>query len=204
MSKLSAFSSSKKIKEYISDSANSHISSFKHSVINNSENLIFLANECIKSIKNGGGIFFCGNGGSAADAQHFAAELVGRFEFDRAPLKSFALSTDTSVLTCIANDYSYDDIFARQVQGLMCSKDVLIGISTSGNSENVFRAIEIANQKDIYTAAFLGRNGGKIKSRANLNIIVSSENTARIQECHEFFGHILCAIIEKVIFEEKC
>jgi D-sedoheptulose 7-phosphate isomerase len=134
-----------------------------------------------KCLINGGKILLCGNGGSAADSQHLAAELTGRFIYDRRPLAAMALSTDTSALTCIGNDYSFDEIFARQVAGLGRAGDVLIGISTSGNSRNVIRAVEEAK---------------KLLSLCDHSIVVPSDVTARIQECHILIGHTFCGLIE--------
>jgi D-sedoheptulose 7-phosphate isomerase len=142
-------------------------------------------------------IMFCGNGGSAADAQHLAAELVGRLVRDRRALPGLALSTDSSALTCIGNDFGFDEVFARQVEGLGRAGDVLIAISTSGNSPNVVRAVEVAKPMGIYTVGFLGRDGGKLAPLVDLPIVVPSDETARIQEAHIFLGHVMCALIEK-------
>jgi D-sedoheptulose 7-phosphate isomerase len=148
-------------------------------------------------LKQGGKILFCGNGGSAADSQHLSAELTGRFIKDRRPLAAMALSTDSSALTCISNDYSFDEVFARQVIGLGRAGDLLIGISTSGNSRNVVRAIEEANKLDIYTLGLLGRDGGQLAKLCSHSIVVSHSVTARIQECHLLIGHTLCNLIEE-------
>jgi D-sedoheptulose 7-phosphate isomerase len=145
----------------------------------------------------GGNILFCGNGGSAADSQHLAAELTGRFIMDRRPLAAIALSTDTSALTCIGNDFSFDEIFSRQVAALGRKNDLLIGISTSGNSRNVVRAAEEAHSLGIQTVGLLGRDGGKLRRICSHSIVVPSEVTARIQECHILIGHTLCGIIEQ-------
>ncbi len=150
-----------------------------------------------QSLASGGTLFWCGNGGSAADSQHLAAELVGRFKKNRRALRSIALTTDTSVLTCVANDYSYDDIFARQVEALGRSGDVLIGISTSGNSENVLRAFKAAKEMDLMTIALLGKGGGTAKDLADHALVIPSDSTARIQEAHILIGHILCELIEQ-------
>lgn len=149
-----------------------------------------------KTLRHGGKIFFCGNGGSAADSQHLAAELTGRFIKDRKPLAAVALSTDTSALTCIGNDYSFDEVFARQVAGLGRQEDLLIGISTSGNSGNVVRAVEEAHKLGMTTVGLLGRDGGKLRSLCSHSIVVPSQVTARIQECHILIGHTLCGLIE--------
>lgn len=150
-----------------------------------------------QSLMAGGKILFCGNGGSAADSQHLAAELTGRFINDRRPLAALALSTDTSALTCIANDYSFAEVFARQVQGLGRSGDVLVGISTSGNSRNVIRAVEEARAVGMQVVGLLGRDGGTMLELCDVSIVVPSQVTARIQEAHILIGHTLCGLIEK-------
>ncbi len=151
---------------------------------------------CAASIQSGGKLLFCGNGGSAGDAQHLAAELVGRLVRDRRALPGLALSTDSSALTCIGNDFGFDEIFARQVQALCRQEDVLIAISTSGNSPNVIRAAQAATDNGAYVIGLLGRDGGKLVARVDLPLIVASNETARIQEAHIFLGHVLCAQIE--------
>ena len=142
-------------------------------------------------------LFWCGNGGSAADSQHLAAEFVGRFKKDRKALRSIALTTDTSVLTCVANDYSYEDIFSRQLEALARDADVLVAISTSGNSENILRALRTARELGVKTIALLGKDGGEAKALADMAIVIPSESTARIQEAHILIGHILCDMIEQ-------
>jgi D-sedoheptulose 7-phosphate isomerase len=149
------------------------------------------------TIETGGKIMLCGNGGSAADSQHIAAELVGRFSVNRKPIPGLALSTDTSAITAIANDFSYDDIFSRQVESIGKPGDCLIGISTSGNSINVIKAIESANCRGIKTIGLVGCKGGEIGNLVNLSIIVPSCATARIQEVHILIGHILCGALER-------
>jgi D-sedoheptulose 7-phosphate isomerase len=149
------------------------------------------------AVRDGGKVMFCGNGGSAADAQHLAAELVGRLVKDRRALPGLALSTDSSALTCIANDFGYDEVFARQVQGLGRAGDVLIAISTSGNSMSVIRAVEVAKPMGIMTVGFLGRNGGQLRRLVDVPIVVAAEETARIQEAHIFLGHVLCSLVEQ-------
>lgn len=155
------------------------------------------AQRAAQSIRADGKILFCGNGGSAGDAQHLAAELVGRLVRDRRALPGLALSTDSSALTCIGNDFGFDEVFARQVEGLGRAGDVLVAISTSGNSRNVIRAVEVARPMGITTVGFLGRNGGRLAPLVDLPIVVPSEDTARIQEAHIFLGHVMCALIEK-------
>ena len=150
-----------------------------------------------RALQSGGKLMFCGNGGSAADSQHLAAELTGRFIQDRRPLAALALSTDTSALTCIANDYSFDEVFARQVQGLGRAGDVLVGISTSGNSRNVIRAVEEAKALGMSVIGLLGRDGGALLELCDVAIVVPSQVTARIQESHILIGHTLCGLIEQ-------
>lgn len=149
------------------------------------------------SLKAGGKLMFCGNGGSAADSQHLASEFTGRFLEDRRPLAALALSTDSSALTCIGNDYSFDEVFARQVQGLGRAGDVLVAISTSGNSRNVIRAVEEAKLLGVSVVGLLGRDGGRLAAMCDLSLIVPSYVTARIQECHIFIGHTLCGLVEQ-------
>ena len=150
-----------------------------------------------KAIGNGGKIVFFGNGGSAADAQHLATELTVRFINDRAPIPAIALSTDTSSLTAIGNDFGFDDVFARQVDALVKEEDVVIGISTSGNSENIVRALNGAKNKGAVVAGFSGRDGGRMLGLANPLLNVPSQQTARIQEMHILIGHMLCGALEQ-------
>ena len=151
------------------------------------------------SLREGRKLMFCGNGGSAADSQHLAAELTGRFIKDRKPLAALALSTDSSALTCISNDYTFADVFDRQLRGLGQTGDCLIGISTSGNSENVIRAVSSAREMGIRTIGLLGRDGGNLRSMCDVCIIVPSTSTARIQEAHILIGHTLCGLIEQAL-----
>lgn len=154
------------------------------------------AAQMVQCLRSGGTVFWCGNGGSAADAQHMAAELVGRFERDRPGYASVALTTDTSILTSVGNDYGFDNIFRRQLEGLGKNGDILMALSTSGNSLNVIRAVELAKQRGIISIGLLGREGGRLKSICDLSVLVPVENTARIQEMHSLIGHILCDQIE--------
>jgi D-sedoheptulose 7-phosphate isomerase len=149
-----------------------------------------------KVLAQGGKIMFCGNGGSAADSQHLASELTGRFIKDRRPLAGIALSTDSSALTCIANDYSFEHVFARQLIALARSGDALVAISTSGNSANVMRAVEAAKAAGVYTLGLLGRDGGQLLGLCDAAIVVPHTVTARIQEAHILIGHTLCGLIE--------
>lgn len=150
----------------------------------------------LETITSGGCIFIAGNGGSAADSQHFAAEIVGRFKKERRPLSAVALTTDTSIITAIANDYSFEDIFKRQIEGLATQKDLFIPISTSGNSKNLIKAIEFCNSNGIRIASLTG-SGGVIRDLSSVNISVPSDNTARIQEAHIFLIHLICSFIDE-------
>ena len=150
-----------------------------------------------KSLRRGGTIFWCGNGGSAADSQHIAAEFVGRFKKDRRPLRSIALTTDSSILTCISNDYSFEEIFSRQLNALGRKGDVLVVITTSGKSENIKKVLIQAKKMKIKTIALLGKKGGICKNYADIPLIVSSNITARIQETHILIEHLLCELVEK-------
>lgn len=153
-----------------------------------------------RAIRAGGKILFCGNGGSAADAQHLAAELVGHLRRDRRALAALALTTDTSILTAVGNDYAFKEIFARQVQALGLPGDVFIGISTSGNSENVRAAVAAAHSKGVLTFGLLGKAGGALAREVNFPIVVPEHDTQRIQECHILIGHIWMELIEHELF----
>jgi len=167
-----------------------------------SETILKTVDLMISCYKNSGKLLICGNGGSAADSQHFAAEMVGRLVKDRDPLPAIALTTDTSILTAIGNDYSYDVVFRKQVQALGKSGDVLVCMSTSGNSENVAQAILGAKEKNIQTVALLGKSGGKIAGMADHVIVVPSNVSQRIQEGHITIIHIWCEIIESTLFPD--
>jgi D-sedoheptulose 7-phosphate isomerase len=156
-----------------------------------------IAQELIAALQSGHKALTCGNGGSAAEAQHFAEELVGRYKRERRSLPAVSLVADGTLLTCILNDYGADEIFARQVDGLACTGDVLIGLSTSGNSENVRRAIERANARGAHTVALLGRDGGITHGLADHEIIIQANTTARIQEAHMLILHLLCEAIDE-------
>lgn len=156
-----------------------------------------IADEMAKALKAGRKILLCGNGGSAADAQHIAGELLSRFENDRAPLPAIALTTDTSVLTAIGNDYGYDQVFERQVKGLAAEGDVLIAISTSGRSPNVLRALDAARAQGVVTIGFTGRSGGEMKSRCDVLLAARSDRTPVIQQIHITAAHIVCGLVER-------
>jgi len=158
------------------------------------------AQAMVECYKNSGKLLICGNGGSAADAQHFAAEMVGRFNYDRGALPAIALTTDSSILTAVSNDYSFDFVFSRQIDALGTSNDMLIVISTSGNSQNVVNAVRAAKQKHIKTIALLGKDGGTLSGLTDYKIIIPSEQSQRIQEGHITIIHIWCDIIEKTLF----
>jgi D-sedoheptulose 7-phosphate isomerase len=177
----------------------------------NVKKLIHSDNELIKTIdtiskiiencyKNDGKVLFCGNGGSAADAQHLAAELSGRFYYDRPPLFAEALHVNSSYVTAVANDYSFDEIYARLVRAFGKKGDILIGLSTSGNSHNIINAFNTAKQMEIITVGFTGEDGGEIKKISDYLISIPSSDTPRIQESHIMVGHIICQLVEEKIF----
>lgn len=159
-----------------------------------------IADILIDTFKAGNSLYLVGNGGSAADAQHIAGELVGRFKKNRKPLPAVALTTDTSVITAVANDYGYDQCFERQVEALCREGDVVFGLSTSGNSVSILNAIILAGKKKAKTIAFTGKGGGMLKGYVDVCMEIPSSDTARIQECHITIGHILCSIIENELF----
>jgi D-sedoheptulose 7-phosphate isomerase len=162
--------------------------------------IIEVTAECIKSLKNGGKVIFCGNGGSFADAQHLAAEFTSRFMFDRPALASIALGTNNSGLTAIGNDYGYENVFSRELEALGNPEDILIGITTSGSSPNVVKAVNRAKDLEIKTYILTGRSGGKLKAISDC-INIPSDDTARIQECHILVGHMICGFVEKEMFD---
>jgi D-sedoheptulose 7-phosphate isomerase len=170
----------------------------------NSADLIDKTNQIISvivsALKAGKRIWFCGNGGSAADAQHLAAEFSGRFYLDRMALPAEALHCNTSYLTAVANDYSYDEVYARLIKGICGAGDVLIGLTTSGNSVNIIKAFEAARERSIVTVAFTGETGGQIKPLADILVNIPSTDTPRIQESHMLLGHIICQLVEEKYF----
>jgi len=149
------------------------------------------------SLQNGGKLLLMGNGGSAGDAQHIAAEFIGRYKKERRPVAAIALTVDSSILTCVGNDYGYDAVFSRQVEGLAKKEDVIFAISTSGNSENVIQGVKKAREIGAQTIGLLGNEGGKLKDKVDLAIVVPSKDTARIQEAHITIGHIICEILDE-------
>ena len=175
----------------------------KEKVFSNEEMLVNIdkiVKEIVNCFENKGKVLFCGNGGSAADAQHLAAEFSGRFYFDRTPLDSEALHVNTSYITAVANDYSYSEIYARLVKAKGNKSDVLIGLSTSGNSENIIKAFDEAKKLGMLCIAFTGETGGKMKEHCDILINVPSKDTPRIQEVHMLLGHTICELVEKLIF----
>ena len=190
----------KRVKKHFSDS----IETKQKAAETMSENIVRAINLMHQALSSEKKILACGNGGSAADAQHFAAELVGRFERERRELPAIALSTDSSILTAIANDYSYEVIFSKQVRALGHAGDVLLGISTSGNSANVIAAIEAAHLKGMSVIAFTGKDGGKIKNilkNSDVHLCVPADRTARIQETHLLLLHCLCDGVDHLMFD---
>lgn len=163
----------------------------------------YATHEIIDCFNEGCKVLLCGNGGSAADAQHIAAELSGRFYYDREPLFAEALHVNSSYLTAVANDYSYDEIYSRLVRGMGRSGDVLIGFSTSGNSKNVVKAFKTAQEKNMFTIGFTGEDGGELEKYSDIIINIPSTDTPRIQECHIMIGHIMCELIEEKIFPNE-
>ena len=159
-----------------------------------------ITNTILNALKSNNKLLLCGNGGSAADAQHIAAELSGRFEIDRKPLNAEALHVNSSFVTAVANDYGYEEVYSRMVEAIGKNGDILLALSTSGNSKNVIRAIEKANSLGLITIGFSGKDGGSMQNICKYNLIIPSDNTARIQEAHILVGHIICKLIEQKMF----
>ncbi|MEO7802564.1 MAG: D-sedoheptulose 7-phosphate isomerase [Ginsengibacter sp.] len=187
-----------KIKDIIADSIR------VKSLVLADETLLQTVKDCaakiVSAFQQGNKVWFCGNGGSAADAQHLAAEFSGRFYKDRHALPAEALHCNTSYLTAVANDYGFDVVYSRLVEGIGNSGDILVGLSTSGNSTNILKAFEVAKRKDITTIAFTGNTGGMLKSDSDYLINIPSKDTPRIQECHIMLGHIICHLVEEQYF----
>ncbi|MFC4427271.1 D-sedoheptulose-7-phosphate isomerase [Deinococcus navajonensis] len=160
------------------------------------------ARACVEALRGGGKLITCGNGGSAADAQHFAAELTGRYRRERRPLAALALTTDSSALTCIGNDYAFEEVFARQAEALAQPGDVLVGITTSGSSANVVRALDVARARGAFTIALTGESGGQAARSAHVTLRAPSDRTAHIQEMHILLIHVLCETIDDAFVEE--
>lgn len=183
--------------EDIKKQFNQNIELHKNSVDVLCSKIAQAAEMIIKAYKNGNKLLLCGNGGSAADAQHIAGELVGRFKKERRGLPAVALTTDTSIMTALANDYWYDLLFSRQVEALGQKGDVLIGISTSGNSKNIIRAVEAAKFKGLITVGLLGGDGGELKDLVDLPLVVPGAGSDRVQEVHIFIGHVICGLVDE-------
>lgn len=169
---------------------------------NNVANIIYLAKKIAEAFTKDNKLLLCGNGGSAADAQHIAAEFVNRFIIERTPLPAIAITTDISIITSISNDYSFDQVFSKQIKALGKTGDILLAISTSGNSENVIRAARTAHDMGIYTAALTGKGGGRLAKIVDVPMIVKSNDTPRIQEAHIMAGHMICQLVDHILFEK--
>jgi D-sedoheptulose 7-phosphate isomerase len=167
----------------------------------NISKLIQLAERIALSFTNDGKLLLCGNGGSAADAQHLAGEFVNRYSLERPPLPALALTTDTSVLTSVGNDHSFKEVFSKQVKALGMAADVLLAISTSGNSENILSAVRDARVQGMYTAGFIGGDGGKLLELVDISLVAESDSTPRVQEAHILGGHILCHLVDYILFQ---
>jgi D-sedoheptulose 7-phosphate isomerase len=191
-----------KMKNYISNQVKKSYE-IKQDIFNNTEIMSLIEDVCKKVVevyKSGNKTLIAGNGGSAADAQHIAGEFVSKFYFDRPGLASLALTTDSSILTAIGNDYGYDKLFSRQVQANGVKGDLFIGISTSGNSENILQALRECREKGIITVGLTGADGGKMKELCDFCICTPSQETPRVQETHILIGHIICAVVEEDLF----
>ena len=189
----------KKIKKLIDNNLLQHNRVLKKTFTSNFRDQITLASSIIsEALINKKTVFWCGNGGSASDSMHLSAELVGRFKKKRKSFKSISLTSDPASLTCISNDFGYSNVFSRQIEGLGTKGDVLVAITTSGNSRNVLKAIHQAKKKGLSVISFLGNNGGLCRGKSDLDLIIKSKSTARIQEMHILLGHLLCELIEKI------
>lgn len=186
--------------EYVNTIIDNSIKAHNRFAKENTEQLIIFAQTIVNCLNNGGKILICGNGGSAADAQHIAAEFVGRFVMERPSLPAIALTTDTSLLTAVSNDYSFSDIFEKQVSALANQGDILWGISTSGNSENVIKALRKASKNNVTTLGFSGRDGGQMRGICDHIIVIDEKETARIQELHILSAHIICGLVDEIMF----
>jgi D-sedoheptulose 7-phosphate isomerase len=187
------------LKKQIEENVDAHLS-----IINLSKDINFIINKIYKKLIIGGKLIFCGNGGSASDAQHLSAEYLIRLrpKVNRAPLPAITLAQDTSTLTACGNDYSFDDIFLRPFQALSKKNDILVCISTSGNSKNILKVLKEAKKRNIFSVAFLGKGGGKAKNLCDKSLIIQSSSTARIQECHIFLGHHILESVERKILKK--
>ena len=174
----------------------------EHFIRENISNLIFFAQKIVSAFTSDRKLMICGNGGSAADAQHIAGEFVNRFILERPPLPAIALTTDTSIITSIGNDYSFDEIFSKQVKAIGMEGDILLGISTSGESADVIEAAKAARKQGIYIVGLTGGNGGSLANMVDLALVVQSNSTPRIQETHILVGHIICQLVDYILFQQ--
>jgi len=188
------------MREYIETELEEHLKAIKELDVNKIEEAVQVIVDCYK---NNGKVVLFGNGGSAADAQHIAAEFVGKYKLDRKSLPAIALTTNTSIVSAVGNDYGFEKVFERQVESMVGKRDVVIGISTSGNSENIIKGILKAKEKGAKIVAFTGKSGGKMKDIVDILLNVPSDNTPRIQEGHITAGHIICGLVESKIFKNK-
>lgn len=187
----------------ITTELDAHISTLTRTVAECGKPIAEIAENIIACFRSGNKVLLCGNGGSAADAQHVAAEFINRFRFDRPALPAIALTTDTSILTAIGNDSSFDFVFSRQVEALAIKGDILVGISTSGRSTNILKALDTARTKGVTTVGFTGENGREsMDTICDYCLVIPSADTARIQECHEFVWHIVCGLVENQLFKQ--
>lgn len=187
--------------EIINTELLSHIQTLEQTISQSTPLIIELVECLVQCFRNGNKLLLCGNGGSAADAQHVAAEFINRFRFDRPALPAIALTNDTSILTAIGNDSSFDFVFSRQVEALVVKGDILVGISTSGRSANVLRALDTARTKGATTVGFTGEKGREVMgTKCDYCLVIPSADTARIQECHEFVWHVICGNVEQTLF----
>jgi len=184
------------MKQTVINEFQSHLETIQNVITNMEDQLVQASQLAVETLKNGNKVLLCGNGGSAADAQHIAAELTGRYKTERRGLPGIALTTDTSALTAIGNDYGYDRVFDRQVESLANKGDLIIGISTSGNSANIISALKLGHEIGCKTIGFTGKNGGKMNKICDINLVVPSNDTPRIQEMHILFGHTICQIVD--------
>jgi len=191
------------VEKIIQEALHESIRAKEEFISQNASNLMLLAQKIVSAFNNDRKLMICGNGGSAADAQHLAAEFVNRFILERPPLPALALTTDTSILTSIGNDYSFEEVFSKQIKALGQEGDVLLAISTSGNSANILAAVKAARNQGIYAAGLLGNDGGKLTDMVDLALIVRHSLTPRIQEVHIFCGHIVCQLVDYLLFQKN-
>jgi len=190
------------VEALIEKALNESIKAKTHFIKENSSKLILLAEKIVWAFTNDRKLMQCGNGGSAADAQHIAAEFINRFQLERPPLPAIAFTTDTSVITSVGNDYTFDDIFSKQVKALGMEGDILLSLSTSGNSANILTAVKAARNQGIYTVGLTGGDGGKLAGLVDLALVVQHPATPRIQETHILAGHLICQLVDYILFQQ--